>query len=78
MVIFTLCVETNLLRCVWKLIYCTAQICMSLLYVTQRGVSALIYAADWGKADVVVELVRAGANLDLQNRVCIYLIMKKH
>ena len=27
-------------------------------------------AASNGKTDVVVELVKAGANLDLQNKVC--------
>ena len=27
-------------------------------------------AAYWGKTHVVVELVKAGANLDLQNKAC--------
>ena len=30
-------------------------------------------AAYWGKTEVVVELVKAGANLDLQNTVCQYI-----
>ena len=36
----------------------------------QDGVTALIRAARLGSTDVVVELVRGGANLDLQNDVC--------
>ena len=39
---------------------------------TQYGTSALMYAAHYGKTEVVVELVKAGANLDLQNTVCQY------
>ena len=38
--------------------------------ISQDGDSALIKAAFWGKTDVVVELVKRGANLDLQNMVC--------
>ena len=37
--------------------------------VTQNGMSALMLAAKEGKTEVVVELVKAGANVDLQNRV---------
>ena len=37
--------------------------------VIQDGDSALTLAAWCGLTDVVVELVRAGANLDLQNEV---------
>ena len=36
---------------------------------TQNGDSALILASSDGLTDVVVELVKAGANLDLQNEV---------
>ena len=36
---------------------------------TQGGWSALIYAASEGRTEVVVELVKAGANLSLQNTV---------
>ena len=36
---------------------------------TQEGNSALMAAAYSGKTDVVMELVKAGANLDLQNKV---------
>lgn len=36
---------------------------------TQDGNSALMAAAYSGKTDVVMELVKAGANLDLQNKV---------
>ena len=45
-----------------------------LSFVTQSGVSALMDAAGWGKTEVVVELVKAGANLNLQNTVCQYIL----
>ena len=46
-------------------------VCTHTLSVTaQDGETALIRAARWGRTDVVVELVRGGANLDLQNEVC--------
>ena len=38
--------------------------------ITQDGDSALMEAAYRGRTDVVVELVKAGALLDLQNTVC--------
>ena len=37
--------------------------------ITQNGVSALMYAAILGKTEVVVELVKVGANVDMQNEV---------
>ena len=37
---------------------------------TQDGWSALMYASSWGRTEVVVELVTAGANLNLQDKVC--------
>ena len=40
--------------------------------ITQSGDSALILAAWLGHTDVVTELVKAGANLDLQNEVYLY------
>ena len=43
--------------------------------ITQDGDSALITVADWGRTEVVVELVKAGALLDLQNTVCPYAII---
>ena len=39
--------------------------------ITQDGYSALIEAAWGGHTEVVVELVKAKANLDLQNEVCV-------
>ena len=46
-------------------------ICTHTLSATaQDGETALIQAARRGSTDVVVELVRGGANLDLQNKVC--------
>ena len=41
--------------------------------VTQDGDSALMMAAENGHTGVVVELVKAGANLDLQNKVRSYI-----
>ena len=42
--------------------------------ITQDGWSALMYAARWDSTEVVVELVKAGANLNLQNKVCQYIV----
>ena len=39
--------------------------------ITQEGVSALMLAAAFGKTEVVVELMRAGANVNMQNEVCV-------
>ena len=39
--------------------------------ITQDGYSALICAALKGHTEMVVELVKAKANLDLQNKVCV-------
>ena len=36
---------------------------------SQDGDSALMTAAWWGNTEVVVELIKAGANLNLQNEV---------
>ena len=41
--------------------------------ITQNGRPALIWAARWGKTEVVVELVKAGANVDMQDNVCQYI-----
>ena len=41
--------------------------------ITQRGNSALLWAAFWGHTEIVQQLVKAGANLDLQNKVCQYV-----
>ena len=38
--------------------------------ITQSGDTALMRAARWGRTEVVVELVKANANLDLQDKVC--------
>ena len=38
--------------------------------ITQDGCSALMEAAMRGKTEVVVELVKAGANVDMQDDVC--------
>ena len=41
----------------------------TLSVTTQYGDTALTQAAVLGRTDVMVELVRGGANLDLQNKV---------
>ena len=38
--------------------------------ITQDGFSALMMAAMEGKTEVIVELVKARANVDMQNEVC--------
>ena len=38
--------------------------------ITQNGRSALMKAAEYGRTEVIVELVKAGANKDLQDEVC--------
>ena len=46
-------------------------VCTHTLSVTaQDGDTALIRAARRDRTDMVVELVRGGANLDLQDKVC--------
>ena len=42
--------------------------------ITQRGKTALMEAARRGHTEVVVELVKAKANLDLQDNVCHYSV----
>ena len=46
--------------------------------ITQDGYSALMGAAGWDKTEVVVELVKAGANVDMRDNVCYYLILHLH
>ena len=41
--------------------------------ITQNGASALMAAAREGKTEAVVELVKAGANVDMQTKVCQYI-----
>ena len=38
--------------------------------ITQRGDTALMEAARGGKSEAIVELVKAGANVEMLNRVC--------
>ena len=38
--------------------------------ITQDGIFALMVAARKGETKVVVELVKAGANVDMQTKVC--------
>ena len=41
--------------------------------ITQNGWSALMWAAMKGKTEAVVQLVKAGANVDMQDKVCQYI-----
>ena len=38
--------------------------------ITQCGQSALMWAVGKGKTEVISELLKAGANVDIQNKVC--------
>ena len=42
---------------------------LHMFVITQDGFSALMFAAWKGETEVCVELVRAGANVDMQNKV---------
>ena len=46
---------------------------MSVITHVQDGASPLMAAAQTGKTDVVVELLRAGADINLQSKVCHYI-----
>ena len=46
--------------------------------ITQDSKSALMLAAMKGETEIVVELVKAGANVDLQNKVCQYMYIHIH
>ena len=54
-------------------------VCVCVTYYTclsshvQDGTSPLMTAAQTGKTDVVVDLLGAGANINLQNKVCHYI-----
>ena len=37
--------------------------------ITQDGASALMLAAKGGKTEVIVELLKAGANVDMQTKI---------
>ena len=43
--------------------------------ITQDGWSALMEAARGGKTETVVVLVKAGANVDMQTKVCQYIYL---
>ena len=42
---------------------------MYMSVITQHGITALMWAANQGKTEVIVELVNAGADVDMQNEV---------
>ena len=42
--------------------------------ITQYGWSALIRAADNGDTETVAELVKAGADMNLQDNVCLNIV----
>ena len=41
--------------------------------ITQDGWSALYWATSEGYTEIIQQLVKAGANLDLQDKVCQYV-----
>ena len=46
---------------------------MSVITHVQDGESPLMVAAGTGNTDVVCDLIRAGANINLQDKVCHYI-----
>ena len=50
--------------------YTCTYMCTKLIVLIQDGNSALMMAAREGHTAVVVELIKGGVNLDLQNVVC--------
>ena len=46
---------------------------MSVITHVQYGTSPLMAAAGKGKTDVVCDLIQAGANINLQDKVCHYI-----
>ena len=46
--------------------------------ITQDGVSALMGAAIRGETEACIELVKAGANVDMQNKVICDVHVLKH
>ena len=56
-------------------VYSSMSVCVILHMsaITQDGWSALMWAAMRGETEVVVELVKAGANVDMQSEVCQYI-----
>ena len=46
---------------------------MSVITHVQDGAYPLMIAAGAGKTDVVVDLIRAGADINLQDEVCYYI-----
>ena len=59
-----------------KCIVCTVIVSVFVILhvsvITQWGDSALMWAVWKSKTEVVVELVKAGANVDMQNKVHVY------
>ena len=55
--------------------HCSDHVCLHVPFtttsvITQSGQTALMGAASGGHTEVVVELAKAKANLDLQDKVC--------
>ena len=61
--------------CVSPICSYTSSRCVTLhmSVITQEGDSALMEAAREGRTEVVVELVKAGADVDMQDNVCQYI-----
>ena len=56
-------------------VYSECQCVCVTLHITQEGYSALMLAAMEGKTEVVVDLVKAGASVDMQDEVCSIMYM---
>ena len=65
------CSHSPKMHCIHLLVYASTSVtCIQHTIITQNGLSALHIAAVMGRTDIVVELVKNGANLNLQNEVC--------
>ena len=67
-------IETQYLLNVMMSVYIEYQ-CVYMSVITQDGFSALMVAVREGKTEVFAELVKAGANVDMQNKVYTYMYM---
>ena len=62
--------------CIYKLFCEVISVSLHMSVITQNGESALMMAASEGRTEVVSQLLEAGANTDLHNKVHVGAHMK--